>query len=50
MKGLPVYGFKGIPFALPPVGELRFERPRPHPGWEGTLRADKSPMCVQVGV
>lgn len=29
--------FKGIPYAAPPVGELRFRRPMEHGPWEGTL-------------
>jgi para-nitrobenzyl esterase len=31
--------FRGIPYAAPPVGELRFAAPRPHPGWDGVLDA-----------
>lgn len=27
--------FKGIPYAQPPVGELRFRRPQAHEPWEG---------------
>jgi para-nitrobenzyl esterase len=29
----PVAAFRGVPFAAPPVGPLRFAAPRPHPGW-----------------
>lgn len=29
------YSFKGIPYAEPPVGDLRFRAPRRHSGWEG---------------
>ena len=31
--------FRGIPYASPPVGELRFRAPQPHPGWTGVREA-----------
>ena len=31
--------FLGIPFAVPPVGELRFAAPRPAPAWDGIRTA-----------
>lgn len=31
--------YLGIPYAAAPVGENRFELPRPHPGWEGVRDA-----------
>ena len=33
--------FKGIPFAAPPVGELRWKAPQPVIPWEGVRDADK---------
>ena len=31
--------FKGIPFAAPPVGDLRWRVPQPARKWEGVLEA-----------
>jgi para-nitrobenzyl esterase len=33
--------FKGIPFAAPPVGDLRWKEPRPVKNWQGVRKADK---------
>src|SRR3954462_2944213 len=44
--GLTVY--KGIPFAAPPIGALRWRAPQPVTPWEGLRRADTmSPSCIQ---
>jgi hypothetical protein len=37
--GLSVY--RGIPFAAPPVGDLRWRAPQPAAKWEGVKQADK---------
>jgi para-nitrobenzyl esterase len=53
IEGLPgnnhlVSVFKGIPFAKPPVGELRWKAPQPPDAWDGTLEAYKfSNICTQ---
>jgi para-nitrobenzyl esterase len=33
--------FRGIPFAAPPVGALRWQAPQPAPAWAGVLQADQ---------
>jgi para-nitrobenzyl esterase len=38
-NGLTVY--RGIPFAAPPVGNLRWRAPQPAAKWEGVRQADK---------
>uniref|UniRef100_A0A671YWF3 Carboxylic ester hydrolase n=1 Tax=Sparus aurata TaxID=8175 RepID=A0A671YWF3_SPAAU len=40
--------FKGIPFADMPG---RFEKPKPHPGWDGILKATKfAQRCLQISM
>ena len=40
--------YKGIPFAAPPVRELRWRAPQPVAAWQGDLVADRfAPMCLQ---
>jgi para-nitrobenzyl esterase len=40
--------FKGIPYAAPPVGDLRWKAPKPVASWEGVRDATKfSPICYQ---
>jgi len=41
--------FKGIPFARPPVGDLRWRDPRPVKPWDGVREAGRfSPACTQL--
>jgi para-nitrobenzyl esterase len=47
-EGLTVY--RGIPFAAPPVGNLRWRAPQPAARWDGVRQAVRfAPSCVQGG-
>lgn len=54
LEGLTVDGvttFKGVPFAAPPVGPLRWQAPQPVPSWEGVRNAHRfSPKPMQTNV
>src|SRR5215831_8061798 len=40
--------YRGIPFAAPPVGILRWRAPQPVTHWEGIRKADEfGPICMQ---
>jgi para-nitrobenzyl esterase len=43
-----VTAFKGVPYAAPPVGDLRWRAPQPPARWDGVRKADEfSANCVQ---
>jgi para-nitrobenzyl esterase len=43
-----VHVYKGIPYAKPPVGDLRWKAPQPAPDWSGTKQATEfGPVCMQ---
>jgi para-nitrobenzyl esterase len=46
-----VDAFKGIPFAAPPVGALRWRAPQPVKPWKGVLSATQyRAACMQTGM
>ncbi len=43
--------FRGVPFAAPPVGDLRWQPPQPVKRWSGVRKAvDFGPRCMQARV
>ena len=43
-----VRAYRGIPYAAPPVGDLRWKPPQPVENWQGLLEAHQfSPVCPQ---
>ncbi|XP_041976014.1 carboxylesterase 4A-like [Aricia agestis] len=51
VQGFSYYSFKGIPYAQPPVGPLRFKAPLTPKPWHGTRDATKyGAACAQFNV
>ncbi|XP_030569634.1 venom carboxylesterase-6 [Drosophila novamexicana] len=47
-SGRHMRAFMGIPYALPPLGDLRFRPPVEQPAWQGERLAVKdAPVCMQ---
>ncbi len=43
--------FRGVPFAAPPVGDLRWREPQPVKNWTGVRKADKfGPRAMQLPI
>ena len=46
-----IHAYKGIPYAEPPVGNLRWREPQRAALWQGVRRATNfAPACPQIGV
>ena len=44
-----VYAWYGIPYAQPPIGDLRFRHPRPLDSWTGIKETVNLPnTCIQI--
>ncbi|XP_013418765.1 carboxylesterase 1C-like [Lingula anatina] len=44
-----VHAYLGIPYAEPPLGDLRFKKPVPKAAWSSPLNATKyGPICLQM--
>ena len=44
----PAMVFRGVPYAAPPLGPLRWKPPQPAPHWRGPLDASRpGPACMQ---
>ncbi|KAJ8310032.1 hypothetical protein KUTeg_011897 [Tegillarca granosa] len=44
-----IYNFRGIPYAKPPIGDLRFRKPEPIASWGNELDATRyGAPCVQM--
>ncbi|XP_046480871.1 carboxylic ester hydrolase-like isoform X1 [Neodiprion pinetum] len=49
-EGHRIEAYEGIPYAIPPIGNLRFEIAKPISSWTGVMMAkEPGPMCLQYG-
>ncbi|CAD7087657.1 unnamed protein product [Hermetia illucens] len=47
--GKGILAFRGIPYAEPPIGDLRFQAPEPIKPWVGEKLTNKDPnVCIQI--
>src|SRR5579872_7349773 len=46
VKARDIHTFLGIPFAMPPIGELRFKDPVAFPLWTGERTANEFGMLI----
>ncbi|XP_069675635.1 carboxylic ester hydrolase-like isoform X1 [Periplaneta americana] len=47
--GIAYYSFRGIPYAKPPAGSLRFQAPQPADAWDGVRDAfSEGPVAPQI--
>lgn len=47
INGKTILAFEGIPYAEPPVGDLRFQGPKSSKPWNGTWQANNLYTCLQ---
>ncbi len=48
MEESGIHSFKGIPFAAPPIGDLRWKEPQPVKNWKGIRKSNKfGPRAMQ---
>uniref|UniRef100_A0A1B6CIS4 Carboxylesterase type B domain-containing protein n=1 Tax=Clastoptera arizonana TaxID=38151 RepID=A0A1B6CIS4_9HEMI len=50
LTSVPYYAFLGVPYAKPPIGDLRFKAPQPLEPWKGVRDALKDGSSAPQGL